>query len=154
MKKTFSLLISIMLLLSVFNIGLAGRRMTGASTSLAAQARGMSVKFAPALIRETNRRKRLTIKACYPRATGAKGDPRLSKLNQELRKFIDKEVNKFRKDAGPPEERTFSAGSTFDSRYSVDYAANGLVSIAFLIQAYYEGAVHGSYNTLVFNYDL
>src|SRR5436305_5708598 len=152
MKKLFSLLILIMLLVSIFNIGQA--RAPFAPTSLTAQARATSLKFAPALIRETNRRKRQTIKARYPQAVGAARDPRLTKLNQELRKFIDKEVNKFRKDAQPLEERTFSAGSTFESKYNVDYAANDLVSVAFIIEAYYEGAVHGTFNTIVFNYDL
>jgi hypothetical protein len=63
-------------------------------------------------------------------------------------------VNKFRKDAQPLEKRTFSSGSTFESKYSVSYAANDLVSVAFTIEAYYEGAVHGSFNSIVFNYDL
>jgi hypothetical protein len=160
MKKLFSLLISVTLTFSIFNIGQASAEANAASAPLAGQARAATIKFVSRQIREVNRRKRFTIKARYPQAVGAARDLRLTKLNQELRKFIDKEVNKFRHDAGPPEERTFSSGSTFDSKYSVTYAEGaegaegGLVSIAFLIQAYYEGAVHGSYNTIVFNYDL
>lgn len=154
MKKLFSLLISVTLTLSIFNIGKARAETNAASTPLAGQTRGAAIKFVPRQVREVNRRKRFTIKARYPQAIGAMSDPRLTKLNQWLRKFIDKEVNKFRKDAGPPAERTFSSGSTFESRYSVTYAQGDLISIAFQIEAYYEGAVHGSFNTIVFNYDL
>ncbi|MDT5121793.1 MAG: hypothetical protein QOC96_1275 [Acidobacteriota bacterium] len=154
MKKLFSSLIPTILVLSIFNAGQASSGLNAPSALPAAQQRGATIRFAPRQIRETNRRKRQTIKARYPQAIDTASDPRITKLNQELRSFIDKEVGKFRTDAQPPEQRTFSTGSTFDSKYNVEYAANGLVSIAFLIEAYYEGAVHGSYNTIVFNYDL
>jgi Protein of unknown function (DUF3298) len=154
MKRLFSLLTSIALTFSIINIGEASAETNAASAPLAGQARGAIIKFVPRQIREVNRRKRTTIKARYAQVVGAAGNLRLAKLNQELRKFIDKEVNKFRKDAGPPEERTSSSGSTFESKYKVTYAEGDLISIAFLVEAYYEGAVHGSYNTIVFNYDL
>ena len=154
MKKLFSLLTSVTLAFSVFNIGRASAEANAASAPLAGQAQGAAIKFVSSQIREVNRRKRFTIKARYPQAVGAGRDPRQAKLNQELRKFIDKEVNKFRENAGPPEARTFSSGSAFESKYSVTHAEGGLISIAFLIETYYEGAVHGSYNTIVFNYAL
>jgi hypothetical protein len=154
MKKTLAFLVSTVFVLSILGVGQARGRANIALTPLTAQGRSAAIKFTPAQIRETNRRKRQSIKARYPQALGAGGDPHLTKLNQELRKFIDKEVRKFRADAQPPEERTSSSGSTFESKYSVRHAANGFISIEFLIEAYYEGAVHGSYNTIVFNYDL
>src|SRR5690349_16344110 len=122
MKKLFSSLISVTLTLSIWNSAQASAKAYLVSTPSLSQARGTTIKFATRQISEVNRRKRFTIKARYPQAVGTARDPRLTKLNQELRKFIDQEVNKFRKDAEPPEERTFSAGSTFDSRYSVTYA--------------------------------
>jgi len=97
---------------------------------------------------------RYTIKARYPQALGAGRDQQLTKLNQELRKFITKEVSGFTKDFQAPEVRMFGGESTFDSRYQVEFATNDLVSIGFIINTYFEGAAHGNYNVIVFNYDL
>lgn len=154
MNRLLSSLISIALVLSIFNTGQANRRLNAPSTLPATDRRGASIRFAPRQIREANRRQRYTIKARYPQAMGAAGDARLTKLNQELRKFIEKELKSFRADAAPPEGRTFSAGSTFDSRYEVEYAANDVVSLGFVINTYFEGAIHGNYQTISFNYDL
>ncbi len=154
MKKLFSSLIAITLTLSIFNSGQPSAKASVVSTPFLVQARGASVKFAPRLIREMNKGKRRAIKARYPQAVGVAGDPRLVKLNQVLRKFIDEKVNAFRKSAQPLENQPPTSESTFESKYSVQYAKDGLVSIAFLIEEYYEGAVHGSFNTFVINYDL
>lgn len=150
MKKLFSLLISILLVLSI-----AGINQVEASASLPLIQRGggSTIRFAPKFIRGANRKLRYTIKAKYPQAIGAR-DERLVKLNQDLKSFIEGEVNAFKKDFQAPEQRTFSMGSSFDSGYAVTLASNDLVSIAFYIDTYFEGAAHGNHNTLVFNYDL
>jgi hypothetical protein len=154
MKRLPRILISITLVLSVLNFGQA--RAVGANTSLVsptAQARAASIRFAPRYIRAANRRLRYTIKARYPQAVGA-GDARIQKLNQAIRDLITGQVNDFKKDFQAPQERTFSSGSTFEAEYSILHSANDIVSIAFIIQTYFEGAVHGNYNSLTFNYDL
>jgi hypothetical protein len=150
MKKLCSSLISIMLVLSIFNI-----RQTAASVISPQARRGgsASLRFAPRFIRAANRKLRYTIKAKYPQATGAR-DARLEKLNQAIKNLITGEVNSFRKDFQAPEERTFSEGSTFESSYAVALATNDLVSIEFTVETYFEGAIHGNNNSLVFNYDL
>ncbi|MDT4955253.1 MAG: hypothetical protein QOJ02_3391 [Acidobacteriota bacterium] len=151
MKKLYSSLISVMLVLSICNIG-----QTEAS-AVSLQARrgggGASLRFAPRFIRAANRKLRYTVKAKYPQATGVL-DARLEKLNQAIKNLITGEVHGFTKDFHAPEERTFSAGSTFESGYSVVLATNDLVSIDFVIETYFEGAIHGNNNSLVFNYDL
>jgi hypothetical protein len=154
MEKVFASLISMMLVLGVITTGQAnsGER---PSTSAPPMQRGAgAVRFAPRQIQEANRKLRYTIKARYPQAIGAGRDPRLAKLNQELKQFIDKEVGGFKKDFSAPEERMFGGESTFDSRYLVEFATNDLVSIGFVINTYFEGAAHGNYNVIVFNYDL
>lgn len=149
MKKLFSSLISIMLVLSIFNI-----RQTKAGVNSPQERRGSaSLRFIPRVIRASNKRLKYTIKAKYPQVSG-KLDARLVKLNQALRNLITGEVNSFRKDFRAPEERTFSEGSSFESSYAVDLATNNLVSIEFVIETYFEGAVHGNNDALVFNYDL
>jgi hypothetical protein len=152
MKKLFSSLISIMLVLSFFNTGRA-RASVNASGPLM-QRSDSRLRFAPRQIRAVNRKLRYTVKARYPQALGAGRDQRLTKLNQELRRFITKEVRGFTTDFQAPEERMFGVGSSFDSRYQVEFATNDLVSIGFIINTYFEGAIHGNYNIIVFNYDL
>src|SRR4051812_48810066 len=120
MKKLFPTLTAIMLVLSILNVTQAGGVVRAVLTlPVVQQSRSIAIKFALRQIREANPRKRQTIKARYPQAVAASSDPRLTKLNQELRKFIEKEVAKFRIEGQPPEERTFSSGSTFESKYSV-----------------------------------
>ncbi|MDT4895278.1 MAG: hypothetical protein QOH25_355 [Acidobacteriota bacterium] len=65
-----------------------------------------------------------------------------------------KEVRDFTTDFQAPEERMLSGESSFDSRYQVEHATNDLVSISFIINTYFEGAVHGNYSDISFNYDL
>ncbi len=154
MKNLFSSLISIVLVLSVFNTNQANAGAKAGTSVLSMQRGKVAVSFAPRQIREANKKLRYTIKARYPQAVGAGRNSRLTKLNQELRQFIDKEVGGFKKDFSAPEEQTFGGESTFDSRYQVEFATNNLVSIGFIINTYFEGAAHGNYNVIVFNYDL
>jgi hypothetical protein len=154
MKRLPLILISITLVLSVLNFGQA--RAIGANASSVSppgQARSASIRFAPRFIRAANRRLRYTIKAKYPQAVGA-ADARIQKLNQAIRDLITGQVNDFKKDFQTPQERTFSSGSTFEAEYSVLHSASDIVSIAFIIETYFEGAMHGNYNSLTFNYDL
>jgi hypothetical protein len=154
MKKLFSSLISITLVLSVLNFGQAHVVASNTSSSLpSAQARAARIRFAPRFIRGANRKLRYTIKAKYPQAVGA-SDARIQKLNQAIRDLIAGQVNEFKKDFQTLQERTWSSGSTFEADYSVLHSANEIVSVAFIIQTYFEGAAHGNYNSLVFNYDL
>jgi hypothetical protein len=154
MKRFFSALILIAVVICLF---FKGQVIAGANTFASAPSmqRGkVALRFALRQIREANKKLRYTIKARYPQALGAGRDPRLTKLNLELRKFIEKEVSGFKKDFGTPEVRTFGGENTFDSRYQVEFATDNLVSISFVINTYFEGAAHGNYNTIVFNYDL
>jgi hypothetical protein len=154
MKKIVSMLISMTLTLSVFNF--AQVNAVGASTNsglASAQARIASIRFAPRLIRDANRKLRYTIKAKYPQAIGAK-DARTQKLNQTIRDLITAQVNDFKKDFQPPEERMGTAGSYLESSYVILLTTNELVSIYFGIDTYFEGAAHGGHNSLVLNYDL
>jgi hypothetical protein len=143
-----------MLVLSVLNAGQtnAGSKLSGSVPLM--QGRIAAIKFVPRQIREGNRRLRYTIKARYPQSVVAGRDARLMKLNQELRSLISKEVADFKKDFVAPEERLSAAGSYYESGYTIELASNDLVSINFGVSTYYEGAVHGNHNSLVFNYDL
>ncbi|MBA2731348.1 MAG: DUF3298 and DUF4163 domain-containing protein [Acidobacteria bacterium] len=154
MKKIVSTLISMTLTLSVFNFAQANA--VGASTNsglASAQVRVASIRFAPRLIRDANRKLRYTIKAKYPQAIGAK-DARTQKLNQTIRDLITAQVNDFKKDFQPPEERMGTAGSYLETGYVVKLAASDLVSIDFGVDSYFEGAAHGSHSTVGFNFDL
>jgi hypothetical protein len=154
MSKLFRPLISIALLLTI----ICTVRTNGGAHSAAGfpstQSTGAAVRLAPRQIREANKKLRYTIKARYPQAVGAGNNPRLRRLNQELGRFIAKEVAGFKKDFSAPDEPTFGGESTFDSRYQVEFISNDLVSIGFIINTYFEGAIHGQYNVIVFNYDL
>ncbi len=154
MKKLFSSLISIVLVLSVFNTWPANAGAKAGASVPSMQRGKVAVRFALRQISEANKKLRYTIKARYPQAIGARNNPQLTKLNQELRQFIDKEVGGFKKDFSAPEEQTFGGGSSFDSRYQVEFATNDLVSMGFILNTYFEGAAHGNYNVIVFNYDL
>lgn len=154
MKKTFSSLISIVLVLSVFSVGQASERVNAAAGLPLMQHGRAAVRFVPRQISEANKRLRYTIKAKYPQAVGAGQDTRLMKLNQELRKLINKEVAEFRSDFKTPGERLGPTGSYYDSEYWVNLATNDLVSISFGISTFGEGAAHPNHSTHVFNYDL
>jgi hypothetical protein len=155
MHRLFYAFVSITLLSGVFAIGQAGVvAHARAGFPLMQRGRVASLRFAPRQISEANKKLRYTLKARYPQAIGAGNNPRLTKLNQALRQFIMKEVGGFKKDFRPPEERMLSSESTFDARYQVEYATSDMVSVSFVINTYFEGAVHGNYNEISFNYDL
>lgn len=155
MSKPVPLLISILLFLTVFRAGSAGGRAAGPGHAFSSvQRTGAALRLAPRQISESNKRLRYTIKVRYPQAVGAGNNPGLRKLNQELRQFIEEEVGAFKKEFSAPDEPTFGGESTFDSRYQVEFSNSGLVSIGFIINTYFEGAIHGQYNIIVFNYDL
>ncbi|HUQ31250.1 MAG TPA: DUF3298 domain-containing protein [Pyrinomonadaceae bacterium] len=155
MHRLFSAFVSIALSAGVFSTGQAGGvAHTRAGFPLMQRGRVASIRFAPRQISEANKKLRYTLKARYPQAIAAGSNPRLTKLNQALRQFIMKEVGGFKKDFSPPEERMLGGESTFDARYQVVYATNDLVSVSFVINTYFEGAVHGNYSDISFNYDL
>jgi hypothetical protein len=156
MHRLFSALVSIALLAGVFSAGQAGGGNAHARAGFPLMQRGRvaAIRFAPRQLNDVNKKLRYTLKARYPQAVGAGNNPRLTKLNQALRQFIMKEVGGFKKDFSPPEERMLGGESTFDARYQVVYASNDLVSVSFVINTYFEGAVHGNYSDIAFNYDL
>jgi uncharacterized protein DUF3298/peptidoglycan-N-acetylmuramic acid deacetylase PdaC-like protein len=154
MKKTFSLLISITLFLSVVVMGQSNGGTNAGASLPSTQRNGAVVRFVPRQIRAANRRLRYTVKAKYPQAIGEARDLRLAKLNQELRNLVTKEVNEFKSYFTEPQERTGPTGSYYESEYWATLATNEVVSLAFGISTYGEGAAHPNHNTLVFNYDL
>jgi Protein of unknown function (DUF3298) len=154
MNKIFSAAISMMLVFSIFNTGQADAGLKASATAPLMQRRGVAVRFAPRQIREASKKLRYTIKARYPQAIGAVRDSRLIKLNQELRKLITKEVSDFKTDFQPPEEPMGEMVSYYESEYWVTLATNDVVSLAFGVSTFGEGAAHPNHNTLVFNYDL
>ena len=154
MKRIFSTLVSVTLLLSVLSFAQANALWAATYSGLpSAQARAMSIRFAPRFIRGGSKQLRYTIKAKYPQAIGAK-DARIEKLNQAIRNLITTQVNDFKKDFQASEERMATTGSYLETGYVVNLATNDLVSIYFGLETYFEGAAHGNHNALVFNYDL
>jgi hypothetical protein len=156
MKKSLPLLVSMSL---VLGLNLFGVRASGAGTSMPTRSSASltlpqrAVSFVPRFINGANRKLRYTIKAKYPQAAGAQRDPRLLKMNQELRALINKDVASFKDDFQAPEER-MGVGSSYDAGYQVTLATANLVSISFGVSTYYEGAAHGNHHTIPFNYDL
>lgn len=144
MKKVSSLLMASVLVLGILDLA-------HVTTTTAQAQRASTIRFAPRQIREANRRLRYTITAKYPQTVGAKAQ-HLAQLDAALKNLITSYVNDFKKDFQPPEERMSTMGSTFDSRYVVELATADLVSVDFGISTYYEGAAHGNYNSLAFNY--
>jgi hypothetical protein len=148
-------LISFAFGLCVFGVreGSAGASLQGrpGANSIAAQ---RAVRFVPRSITSANRKLRYTIKARYPQAVGAQRDPRLIKLNQELRALITKDIGGFRDDFQAPEERMGAVGSYYDAEYWVSLSTPQLVSLTFGVSTYYEGAAHPNHHTIAFNYDL
>ena len=149
MKRFFPAIISIALIL-----GGASATLPASAVPPAAQRGGAAVKFVPRQIRRANRRLRYTVKAKYPQALGAARDPRLARLNQELRKLAAEEVTRFTTDFAAPDEPMGTAESYLDLEYSVTLATNDLVSVWFGIGTYFEGAAHPNHNAISFNYDL
>lgn len=147
MKRFFPAIISIALIVS-------GMVVVPASTVPSAVQRGAVVKFVPRQIVAANRRFRYTVKARYPQATGAARDPRLVKMNRELLKMVTSGVNEFRGNFTTYQKPLGPVGSYYESDYAVTLATNDLVSIAFGISFFGEGAAHPNHYTVVFNYDL
>src|SRR5919106_927114 len=126
MRKFLSWLFSIVLILNVFSFGRAD---AGARAKASLAQRAGAVRFVPRQIRESSRRLRFTIKARYPQAAGAVRDPRLAKLNQEIRQLAAREVTEFRKYFKEPPEQLGPMPSYYESEYWVAMARNDLVSL-------------------------
>lgn len=153
MKKFFSVLALITLLLSVYYIGEVSAGANTNSGPLLARQGVARLRFVPRLIRAASKRLRYTIKARYPQAVGVR-DPRIAKLNQAIKDLISKEADEFKGYFETPEERVGPVGSYFEADYVVVNASNNIVSIDFAIDTYSEGAAHPNHNSLVLNYDL
>ncbi|MDT4968056.1 MAG: hypothetical protein QOJ64_2793 [Acidobacteriota bacterium] len=153
MKKLFAATVSIAVILSTGTLGVARVAASTAAGSSFAQSGTTRLRFVPRFIRVANKRLRYTIKAKYPQAVGAK-DPRIMRLNRAISELMLKQVNDFKKDFKTPGKRMGAVGSDYDSDYSVRHSRNNIVSIAFYVDTYFEGAAHGNHNYLVFNYDL
>lgn len=158
LKKISSFLISVALVINVFSAGRISAVVKASAQQRSPERGGSSgarIRFVPRQVRLANKKLRYTVKARYPQAVGAATDPRLKKLNQELKTFITKEVSRFTTDFQAPDKQMFrGSGSYFDASYGVEFATHDLVSIEFGISTYFEGAAHGNNNTVVFNYDL
>jgi len=152
MKKLFSTLISIALILSAFGFAQAGVQRRARAASGSAQRRRSGLGFNERKIRESSRKLRRTITVKYPQFIGK--DERIAKLNSVISGMVTKQLADYKKDFAAPEERMQTSGSTYDLGYSVELGTNDLVSILFYIEAYYEGAAHPLHNTEAFNYDL
>lgn len=129
---------------------------TTANATVAASSqaqRAAAVRFVQRRIKEANRKLRYTITAKYPQTLGARAN-NLAQLNTALKNLITEQIDVFKKDFQPPEERMGTMGSSFDSGYTVELATNELVSINFGISTYFEGAAHPNYNAVTFNYRL
>jgi hypothetical protein len=149
MRRLVPTVISIALVL-----GGAGASLPASAVAATAQRGGAAVKFVPRQIVAANRRFRYTVKAKYPQAVGAARDPRLAKMNAELRGTVAKGVAEFRGYFKSYEKPMGPVGSYYESEYVVTLAAHDLVSVAFGVSTYGEGAAHPNHNTTVFNYDL
>lgn len=125
-----------------------------AAVSPAVQSRGAAVKFVPRQVVAANRRFRYTVKARYPQAAGAGRDPRLLKMNRELLKFVTSGVTEFKGHFKTYEKPMGPVGSYYESEYVVTLATHDLVSVAFGVSTFGEGAAHPNHNTYSFNYDL
>lgn len=148
MKKVFSWFMASMLALGVLSPFCS---ITNAAAASSQAQRAASIRFVQRQIKETNRKLRYTIAAKYPQTLGAKAE-NLVQLNAALKSLIMEQVNGFKKDFQPPDERMGTMGSSFDSGYTVELATNDLVSINFGVSTYSEGAAHPNYNAVTFNY--
>ncbi|HUQ33627.1 MAG TPA: DUF3298 domain-containing protein [Pyrinomonadaceae bacterium] len=150
MKKVFSWLMAGTFILGVLSP--AGTMTTHAAVAASSQARrAAAVRFVQRQIKEANRKLRYTIAAKYPQTLGVRAN-NLAQLNTALKNLITEQINGFKKDFQPPEERMGTMGSSFDSGYTVELATDDLVSINFGISTYFEGAAHPNYNAVTFNY--
>jgi hypothetical protein len=116
-----------------------------------------SVRVAPKVIKEDNKKSRYSVDAEYPEI---QGDSRFDKFNQEARVMISKDVAAF-KSSETAEEGDESSelpeetqSSTLDIGYQIHFATADLVSVEFHEGQYSRGAAHGNSITAVLNYDV
>ena len=108
-------------------------------------------------IKENNKKLVYEIDAQYPQINGG-NNPNFEKFNQTVRALVMKEVGEFKKEMAPkPDEETRpenSMGSYVAMSYEVGLARDDLISIAFDVSSYYQGAAHPNSYSQVLSYDL
>jgi hypothetical protein len=108
-------------------------------------------------IKESNKKLMYDIDARYPQITGG-SNPNFEKFNQVVRASVTKKVAGFKKDMAPEEGEEprpeGSMGSDLNVSYEVALAQDDLISVAFSIGSYYQGAAHPNTMSEVVNYDL
>ena len=108
-------------------------------------------------IKENNKKLMYEIDARYPQLTGG-SNPNFEKFNSVVRAPVLKEVAGFKKAMAPEEGEEprpeGSMGSDLNVSYEVALAQDDLISVAFSIGSYYQGAAHPNTFTEVVNYDL
>src|SRR5215216_768240 len=108
-------------------------------------------------IKESNKKLMYEIDARYPQLTGG-SNPNFEKFNQSVRASVTKKVARFKKDMAPDEDEEArpegSMGSDLNVGYEVALAQDDLISVAFSVGSYYQGAAHPNTFTEVVNYDL
>lgn len=108
-------------------------------------------------IKENNKKLVYEIDAQYPQLNGG-NNPNFEKFNQTVRALVMKEVGEFKKEMTPkPDEEPRpknSMGSYLAMSYEVGLAQDDLVSIAFEVSSYYQGAAHPNSYTQALSYDL
>ena len=109
-------------------------------------------------IKESNKKLMYEIDARYPQLTGGGSNPNFEKFNQAVRGSVMKKVAEFKKDMAPAEDEEprpeGSMGSDLNVSYEVALAQDDLISVAFSIGSYYQGAAHPNTYSEVVNYDL
>ena len=108
-------------------------------------------------IKESNKKLMYEIDARYPQLTGA-SNPNFEKFNQTVRGSVTKKVAEFKKDMAPAADEEprpeGSMGSDLNVSYEVALAQDDLISVAFSVGSYYQGAAHPNTFSEVVNYDL
>ena len=108
-------------------------------------------------IKESNKKLMYEIDASYPQLTGV-SNPNFEKFNQTVRGSVTKKVAEFKKDVAPAEDEEprpeGSMGSDLNVGYEVALAQDDLISVAFSIGSYYQGAAHPNTFSEVVNFDL
>lgn len=108
-------------------------------------------------IKESNKKLVYEIDAQYPQISGG-NNPNFEKFNQIIRASVLKEVGEFKKEMTPkPDEEPRpenSMGSYLNMGYKIGIAQDDLVSVAFDVGSYYQGAAHPNSYSQSVNYDL
>jgi hypothetical protein len=116
-------------------------------------------------IKESNKKSRYEIAAQFPQLSGG-SNPNFDKFNQAVRGVVTRKVAEFKKqvadqegvesvpDATPESTPEPSAGSDLTVGYEVALAQDDLISVAFDVSEYYQGAAHPNSYSEVINYDL